>query len=73
MVLEDDFELAFAQESLEQALETFNPETHYVVLLKLRCGFAAVLRVPLLGAGLCRSLAADYQYAEHPELQLNID
>lgn len=73
VVLEDDFELAFAKDSLEQALATYDPATHYIVLLKLRCGYAAVLRVPLLGVGLCRSLAADYQYAEHPELQLNID
>lgn len=31
------------------------------------------MRVPLLGVGLCRALAADYGYAEHAELQLNID
>ncbi len=73
VVLEDDFELTFAKEALERALATYDPATHYVVVLKLRCGYVAVLRIPLVGVGLCRSLAADYHYAEHPELQLNID
>jgi hypothetical protein len=74
VVLEDDFEYIVAKEPLQAALETYDPEKEYLVLLKLRCGFLTVLRVPLVpGAGPCRKLAEDYQWAEKGSVQLELD
>lgn len=74
VVLEDDFEYTVARDALEEALKVYDPETEYLVLLKLRCGFLAVLRVPLVpNAGACRRLAEDYQWAEKTSVQLELD
>eukprot|EP00624_Nannochloropsis_granulata_P001895 evm.model.NODE_19137_length_17385_cov_39.881851.2 len=74
VVLEDDFEYALAREPLEEALAAYDPEEEYVVLLKLRCGFLAVMRVPLVpNAGACRKLASDYRWAERTSVKLELD
>ena len=74
VVLEDDFEIVAVKPALEAALEEYNPETHLLVLLKLRCGFVSVLRVPLVPSlSVCRSLASDYGWADHTSLKLELD
>jgi len=74
VVLEDDFEYTVARDPLEEALAAYDPEEEYVVLLKLRCGFLAVMRVPLVpNAGACRRLASDYQWAERTSVKLELD
>lgn len=74
VVLEDDFEYTVAREPLEEALAAYDPEEEYVVLLKLRCGFLAVMRMPLVpSAGACRKLASDYEWAERTSVKLELD
>lgn len=74
VVLEDDFEYTVAREPLQEALAVYDPEDEYVVLLKLRCGFLAVMRVPLVpDARACRKLAEDYQWADRTSVKLELD
>lgn len=66
--------MAHCRPSLQSAIDSYDSETHFLVLLRLRCGYVAVIRQPLVPhAGAARRLAKDYDWAEHGSLQMNLD
>jgi len=57
-----------------EALAAYDPEVEYVAVVKLRCGFLGVFRVPLVPhAAACRRLAEDYAWAERASVTLELD
>ncbi|CAM9476552.1 unnamed protein product [Ectocarpus fasciculatus] len=71
-VLQDDFELGVIRSPLEAAVESYDTKAEMVVLLRARCGYMAVVVVPLVpGWAVCRQLGLDYK--EKDALQLNLD
>ena len=65
-----DFEIALARAAFRRAVDLIDDDTA-PALLKFRCGYVAVVRLPILDPALCRSLASDYLSKD--QLQLNID
>ncbi|CAM9791971.1 unnamed protein product [Choristocarpus tenellus] len=71
-VMQDDFELGTIHRPLEAAVESYNPALETVVLLRSRCGYMAVVMVPLApDLAVCRQLGMEY--ADKDALQLNLD
>lgn len=57
---------------LETAVEKYNPKTEIVVLFRARCGYMAVVVLPLVPEwAVCRQLGVEYK--EKDALQLNLD
>lgn len=57
---------------LEAAVEGYNPKKEVVVLVRARCGYMAVMVIPLVPEWVvCRQLGAEY--LEKDALQLNLD
>ena len=57
---------------LEASLDAYDPKKEVVVLLKARCGYMAVVVVPLVPEfPVCRKLGVEY--TEKDALQLNLD
>jgi hypothetical protein len=75
LAFEDDFELAAARPELGNALAAYDKETQVVVLLLLRCGYFALVTIPMVpDAKIARSLAAMYKYTEmEGRIVLNVD
>ncbi|CAK8990627.1 SET and MYND domain-containing protein DDB_G0277331 [Durusdinium trenchii] len=75
LAFEDDFELAAVRPSLVEALEAYDDQAELPVVLVLRCGFFALVTVPLVPEmAICKGLANMYKYAEmQGPLQLNVD
>lgn len=71
-VMQDDFELGVIRSPLEAAVEGYNPKKEVVVLVRARCGYMAVMVIPLVPEWVvCRQLGAEY--LEKDALQLNLD
>ncbi|CAN0209886.1 unnamed protein product [Ectocarpus sp. 6 AP-2014] len=71
-VLQDDFELGVIRSPLEAAVESYDTKAEMVVLFRARCGYMAVVVVPLVpGWAVCRQLGLEYK--EKDALQLNLD
>jgi hypothetical protein len=75
LAFEDDFELAAARPELGNALAAYDKETQVVVLLLLRCGYFALVTIPMVpDVKVARSLAAMYKYTEmEGRIVLNVD
>lgn len=57
---------------LEVAVDTYNPKKEVVVLVRARCGYMAVVVLPLVPElAVCRQLGVEY--VEKEALQLNLD
>lgn len=57
---------------LEAAVENYNPKKEVVVLVRARCGYMAVVVMPLVpDFSVCRQLGVDYLGKD--ALQLNLD
>ena len=74
-VCRDDFELATARTSLQQAVQQYDPQTTVVLLMRFRCGHVALGKAQLVpDYGICKSLGRDYYSQDNAgALQLNID
>ena len=69
----DDFELAVFRDKLQNAVNTYNPKTEIVVLLRFRCGHVALLRAPLVPDYMISvKLGEDYE-GKPGAMQLEID
>ena len=76
-VCRHDFELAQVRSSVQTLLDTYDPHTQVVGVMKFRCGHLAVGTLPLVpDFALCEKLAQDYYGPTGdgpPALQLNLD
>lgn len=62
VVLQDDFELMTVRPQLEEAVKQCIAESEVVVLLRSRCGYTAVVTMPLVpDYNVCKALAVDYE------------
>lgn len=53
-------------------MDSYNPKTEIVVLFRARCGYMAVVVLPLVPEwSVCRQLGVEYK--EKDALQLNLD
>ena len=70
----DDFELTSVSAELNNSVKEFNEKKEIVVLMRFRCGHAAVGIAPLPDYQLCKTLGSQY-FAEagSSALQLNLD
>lgn len=60
------------RDALEAAVEGYNPKKEVVLLVRARCGYMAVVVMPLVPElAVCRLLGVEY--AEKDALQLNLD
>ncbi|KAJ1453019.1 hypothetical protein M885DRAFT_588803 [Pelagophyceae sp. CCMP2097] len=66
----DDFELALARAALRRALASAQ-ETEAAALVRFRCGYVAVVVLPIFDLRICAALAPDYE--GKAQLQLNVD
>lgn len=74
-VCREDFELASVRSKLQEAVETYDPKTSLVVLMRFRCGHVALGVAPLVPDYLiCKSLGKEYfDNSTAGALQLNLD
>ncbi|CAM9272845.1 unnamed protein product [Discosporangium mesarthrocarpum] len=71
-VMQEDFELGVIRGPLESAVGCYDPDVEAVVLFRGRCGYMAVLTVPLVpDVFVCRQLGAEYE--DKDALQLHLD
>jgi hypothetical protein len=74
-VCRDDFELAAVRSTLLEAVDSYDPQTSVVLLMRFRCGHVAIGISPLVpDFSICKSLGKDY-YDDNSTgaLQLNLD